>query len=103
MPDQINHFIGPNADILILIWLGASARAGTNYLSSKKRRLSYRIADYVITLVIGAFTAIIFGMLSYSAGQSEIAVGISIGLGSWLGIEGLNTIAKTILRSKKDD
>jgi len=103
MPDQLKHFIGHNADIIILIWLGASARAGTNYLSAKKRRLSYRIADYVVTLIIGAFTAIIFGLLSYSAGQSEVTIGISIGLGSWLGIEGLNTIARTILKGKKDD
>ena len=97
MQEDLPHFIGHNYDLIILMWLGASAKAGSNYLSAKKRRVSYRIADYIVTLVIGAFTAALFGMISYGAGQSEIAVGISVGLGSWLGVEGLNTIASKVI------
>jgi len=104
MPERhLQHLIGHNADLILLILFGSAARVAAYVKIARQTHKYYRLADYIVTLVICCFTGVIFGLVALAAGQPEISIMISSAIGSWLGIEGLNRIATILLKGKADD
>lgn len=100
MPENFNHVFGHRLDYLIMIVFGSVAHTAWQIQKSRLNKTLFTFVDGVISLIIAMFSGTMFGMVTLAAGQGELAVIISVSIGSWLGITGLNFLASRFMRGQ---
>ena len=104
---EITKSITENVIAILIVIFGAIVHASVQLKTARERKdSSFTTLDFFILIPISAFAGLIFGLVASLFFDSEIAVLLSSGVGSFLGIAGLNKMSNTILdilvsRSKK--
>ena len=83
--------------ILIIVFASIVHATVQLKLARENKDSDFKTADFIILLPISAFAGLIFGLMSSLFFTSEVAVWLSSGIGSFLGIAGLNRISTAFL------
>jgi len=80
-----------------LIIFGATAHALAQLSTARKRELKFDWLDFLIALVISAFSGTIFGIMAALWWENSLAIHAVAGVGAFLGLKGLNTLSEALI------
>ncbi len=80
-----------------IICLGAVVHATNQFRVARKKKEEFTKADFFILLPISVFSGLIFGLMIYYFTDNHVLIILSSGVGSFLGIAGLNRVAHSFL------
>lgn len=95
---EIIEKISQNTISILIIIFAAIVHATVQLkLARENKDINFTATDFFILIPISAFAGLIFGLVSSLFFDSEVAVWLSSGIGSFLGIAGLNKISTAFL------
>ncbi|RKZ92896.1 MAG: hypothetical protein DRQ40_08205 [Gammaproteobacteria bacterium] len=100
MQEHIAHFVGHKADFIVMMVFGAVAHTAWQIKKAKLNKAVFTLIDGIISMIIAMFSGILFGLSAAASGQGELTVMVSVSVGSWLGITGLNYFANRFMQGK---
>lgn len=89
-----------------IIIFGAIAHATAQLKIARDNKQEFTVADFFILSVLGAFSGIMFGLLATSVFDDQTMVFLFTGMGSFMGVAGLNWLSVWALNKlgvKKDN
>lgn len=83
---------------LLIILLGAVVNATEKLRKARKEKVVFTLADWLILCPASILGGILFGLFAASVGGGTLQVLFAGGIGSLLGIQGLNELALRYLK-----
>jgi len=96
MKPELNDFIVLIVSLGIIL-LGSIVHATNQLRIAREKKVPFTKADFYILLPISAFAGIIFGLTVLLFTENPYLIMLSSGIGSFLGIAGLNKVAQSLL------
>ena len=82
-----------------IVIFGATAHALAQLSTARRSNETFDLIDFVIALVISAFSGTIFGILAALWWENSLAIHALAGMGAFLGLKGLNAISEALINA----
>ena len=94
---ELVEFVDHYVLVMALVVFGATANALAQLSQSRKVADTFDKVDFIIALVISAFSGTIFGIVASVVWDDALAVHGVAGVGAFLGLKGLNKLCETLI------
>ena len=91
--DFVDHYVL----VIALVVFGATANALAQLSHARKVEGQFDKIDFIIALVISAFSGTIFGIMASHMWDDSLTVNGVAGIGAFLGLKGLNKLSEIII------
>ena len=91
----------PEIIVAGIIIFGAIVHATAQFKVARENDVKHSLLDYIINLVIAAFSGMMFGLLGSLHFDNLVVLLLASGAGAFLGIRGLNIMSGVMVTSLK--
>ncbi len=95
---ELLEFVDHYVLVIALIVFGATANALAQLSHSRLVKETFDKVDFIIALVISAFSGTIFGIVASVMWDDTLAVHGVAGVGAFLGLKGLNKLSEILIQ-----